>query len=54
MNVPMYGTKQAANCLYHTLVKKVKERSYSRSKADPCLNFYLAQGVGGCNAIKAG
>ena len=39
MNVPMYGTKQAANCFYQTLVKKVKDRNYIRSKADPCLYY---------------
>lgn len=38
--VPIYGTKQAANCFYDTLVKAVKEdQAYDRSKADSCLFF---------------
>ena len=37
MNVPIYGTKQAAHCFYKALVEKVEDRKYSRSKADPCL-----------------
>ena len=37
MNVPIYGTKQAAHALYNVLADKVKERSWKRSKADPCL-----------------
>ena len=39
LNVPIYGTKQAASCFYKQLVKKTKDRGYKRSKADPCLNF---------------
>jgi hypothetical protein len=39
LNVPIYGTKQAAHCFYKALAKKVKEKEYERSKADPCL-FY--------------
>ena len=42
LNVPIYGTKQAAHCFYQTLVKKVKDRNYNRSKADPCL-YYIWQ-----------
>lgn len=44
MNVPIYGTKQAANCFYETLVKSLKENSYDRSKADPCLYFMWREG----------
>ena len=44
MNVPMYGTKQAAHCFYQALVKKVKDRNCSRSKADPCLYFIWRNG----------
>ena len=39
LNVPIYGTKQAASCFYKTLIKKMKDRGYERSKADPCLYF---------------
>ena len=44
LNVPIYGTKQAAHCFYQTLVKKVKDRSYNRSKADPCLYYIWRNG----------
>jgi hypothetical protein len=38
--VPIYGTKQAANCFYDTLVKSLESKTpYRRSTADPCL-FY--------------
>ena len=37
LNVPIYGTKQAASCFYKTLVKKTQNSGYERSKADPCL-----------------
>ena len=33
MNVPLYGTKQAAHCFYATLVDEVKKQDYERSKA---------------------
>jgi hypothetical protein len=39
MLVPLYGTKQAAECFYKTLKKKVEKLGYSRSKADFTL-FY--------------
>ena len=39
LNAPIYGTKQAAFCFYTTLVDKVKDSKYERSKADPCLYF---------------
>ena len=39
LNVPIYGTKQAAACFYKALVEKVKDRKYERSKAEPCLYF---------------
>ena len=44
LSVPIYGTKQAALCFYKTLVKKVTERKYERSKADPCLYFSWKDG----------
>ena len=44
LNVPIYGTKQAAHCFYQTLVKKVKDRNYNRSKADPCLYYIRRNG----------
>ena len=37
MNIPLYGTKQAANCFYKMLVKRMTNKDYKRSKADPCL-----------------
>ena len=39
LNVPIYGTKQAAHCFYQNLVKKVKNWNYNHSKADPCLYY---------------
>jgi hypothetical protein len=43
--VPIYGTKQAANCFYNTLVKALKGKTiYNRSKADPCLFFAWING----------
>lgn len=41
MLVPIYGTKQAANCFYETFVRKavVESKKYQRSKADPCLYY---------------
>jgi hypothetical protein len=44
LNVPIYGTKQAANCFYDTLVKKLKEACNKRSSADPCLFFFWLNG----------
>ena len=44
MNVPIYGTKQAAACFYKMLVEKVKDRNYQRSKAEPCLYFIWNEG----------
>ena len=44
LNVPIYGTKQAAACFYQLLVKKLKSRSYERSKADPCFYFIITDG----------
>ena len=44
MNVPIYGTKQAALCFYKRLVKKVKDRAYERSKDDPYLYFSWNKG----------
>ena len=37
LNVPLYGTKQAMNCFYKTLIKRKKR--YDKSKADSCLYF---------------
>jgi hypothetical protein len=34
MMVPIYGTKQAAECFYKKLVKKAKEKGYERTNAD--------------------
>ncbi len=39
LNVPIYGTKQAAFCFYKTLVKKVKDCKCERMKADKCMYF---------------
>ena len=44
LNMPIYGMKQAHHCFYQTLVKKEKDRNYSRSKTDPCLYFILQNG----------
>ena len=44
LNVPIYGTKQAAHYFYQTLVKEVKDQNYERSKADPCLNYIWSNG----------
>ena len=44
LNVPIYGTKQAAHCFYKALVKKVKEKEYEQSKADPCLFYNWVDG----------
>jgi hypothetical protein len=48
LNVPIYGTKQAAACFYKRLVEKVKGRKYKRSKADPCLYFVWKNGRLSC------
>ena len=34
MLVPIYGTKQAAECSYQELVKRSKEKGYERTNAD--------------------
>ena len=39
MNVPLYGTKQAAYCFFKTFMKHVKKMMYKQSKADQCLYF---------------
>ena len=44
LNVPIYGTKQAASCFYKQLVKRTTDRGYQRSKADPCLYFVWKDG----------
>ena len=38
MNVPLYGTKQAAACFHKTLIEKLRDkRNVTRSMADPCM-----------------
>ena len=44
LNIPIYGSKQAAACFYNTLVSKLKERSYQRSHADPCFYYIWHEG----------
>jgi hypothetical protein len=39
MNVPLYGTKQAAYCFFKTFASRIKNMTYKQSKADPCLYF---------------
>jgi len=39
MNVPLYGTKQAAHCFFKTFALRIKHMTYKQSKADPCLYF---------------
>ena len=39
MNIPLYGTKQAAYCFFKTFATHIKNMTYKQSKADPCL-FY--------------
>ena len=39
MNVPLYGTKQAAYCFFKTFAAHIKNVTYKQSKADPCLYF---------------
>jgi uncharacterized Zn finger protein len=34
MLVPIYGTKQAAECFYKELVKRSREKGYERTNAD--------------------
>eukprot|EP00956_Cyclotella_meneghiniana_P028466 scaffold66266_cov46-Cyclotella_meneghiniana.AAC.1 len=44
--VPIYGTKQAANCFYETFVEKAVRNSdvYQCSKAEPCLYYAWIDG----------
>ena len=44
LNVPIYGTKQAASCFYKQLVKQMTDHEYQRSKVDPCLYFVWKEG----------
>ena len=39
MNVPLYGTKQAAYSFFKTFVRHTKKMTYKQSKADHCLYF---------------
>ncbi len=40
MNVPLYGTKQAAYCFFKSFGRHTTKMMYKQSKADSCL--YLA------------
>ena len=44
MNVPLYGTKQAAYCFFKTFAERIKNMTYKQSKADPCLYFAWISG----------
>ena len=44
LNVPIYGTMQAASCFYKELVRRMKDHRYERLKADPCLYFVWKDG----------
>ena len=44
MNVPIYGTKQAAHCFYKVLTNKVRAGNWNRSKVDPCLYYLWTDG----------
>eukprot|EP01082_Thalassiosira_pseudonana_P003604 g3149.t1 g3149 contig12:1513564-1518213(-) len=44
LNVPLYGTNQAANCFYTSLRKSASKRNYKRSRADPCLYYIWTDG----------
>ena len=39
INVLLYGTKQATYCFFMTFAAQIKNATYKRSKADPCLYF---------------
>jgi hypothetical protein len=39
MNIPLYGTKQAAYCFFKTFASRIEDMTYKQSKADPCLYF---------------
>ena len=39
MNVPLYGTKQAAYCFFKMFARHTKKMTYKQSKADPFLYF---------------
>ncbi len=39
LNAPIYRTTHTAFYFYKTLVGKVKDSTYERSKTDPCLYF---------------
>ena len=41
VNVPLYWTKQAAYCFFKTFARYTKKMSYKKSKADPCLYFFM-------------
>ena len=44
MNVLLYGTTQVANCFYKMPVKRMTNKDYKRSKADPCLYYIYIDG----------
>ncbi len=39
MNVPLYGTKQAAYCFFKMFALHIKNMTYKQSKANLCLYF---------------
>ena len=45
MNVPLYGTKQAAYSFFKMFVRHTKKMTYKQSKADPCLYFSWVDNV---------
>jgi hypothetical protein len=44
MPVPLYRTKQAAECFYQTIKTKAEKLGYSRSKADFTLFYRCVDG----------
>jgi hypothetical protein len=45
LNVPLYGTKQAAYCFFKTFATHIKNVNYKQSKADPCLYYGWINGT---------
>ena len=39
MNIPLYATKQTADCFFKMFAVQIKNMTYKQSKADPCLYF---------------
>jgi hypothetical protein len=44
MNVPLYGTKQAAYCFLMMFTTHIKNATYKQSRARPCLYFGWVNG----------